>query len=1001
MKTDTLTTQQQLELKKLIEKSLLVPYKRVFLKRRRFLVGNEQLKEENLYQDADASVYAYSFHAQSFLIEQKGKITKVGLYLKRDGTPTVDLTVYLKEDASGTPGNTLTSFVIDKEEVGATYSLIEKVVDVDVSATRYWVYVPSVGSSGASYFWGLDTVAHYPDGWYRNSSGNWPYDTYFRVTYNVFSYSWESAIDIGEYLISVSDIFWNLDTEELNVFRTSNVTLRLRNEDAEFEDDNPDGLMYGRILRHSLVQVKAGYKKPDGTELLLYVFSGVVDDYKYAEGRRVLTVTLLGLNSLLDLYSAEDLPDNQVAGENLGTGDGSTKEFFTDNKGVGKVKTVYVAGVEKAEPTDYSVSQLNDKSNYAKVTFVTAPSSGQSITCDYTYWYQDKSFKFLVEKLLDLARITDREVEEVLFDNFIWNSQSWDTEAEFNACAVKSGIEVLAEGTVRQILSEWLETLTAHFNAGVIKDNISTANDEIKLSTKTVDDPNNICLNRSTSGDFSDSPKAVDGNDGTYAYKWREVLGKEETLVVTLDRPEIIRKLRVYCMNYSPDWGDVTGYFYLDYYDGSWKNHSSFYFTKSGPTCQSTNCWNQTWDGLNYTNVSKLRVRMGGGFLYYNRIYEVQAWRKAWGTGHFRSQEKALGVNSCFGLFFENHLSGSFSYTFKERRYSEGSWGDWIIVSNGNKINLTPGEKIQYDVVLTSNDGNENPTIYDVKTQYIDGGYTWNNKIGSQVIDCSTDLKAFGKLENWVTLNGKEIKFFTQSAPDNGGVPGTWEEEKEISSTNQIMSTCTPGTTRFLKWWSKFRTDDATVRALLNKVKANWATSTFVISLANFTGLTVRSAIEELANMPNYECGFDATGKYFFRSRVATEEVDFVLDWKKNLEKISEVDPGLGEVRNHIEATFGDYTKVMDVKLEGEDRPDSIDKYGFLPLTVYGRNLLANENVNIATGICMRYYGKFDSSGNLISFNLPTPKQRIRCLLMFVPQLDLGDTVEIEHGEFS
>lgn len=77
-----------------------------------------------------------------------------------------------------------------------------------------------------------------------------------------------------------------------------------------------------------------------------------------------------------------DPDDNTVVGANFGTGDGSTKTFAMSRSFGGFVEPVqafvaapqiYVNGVLKASPADYSISN-------GRVTFVTAPPAGAALT---------------------------------------------------------------------------------------------------------------------------------------------------------------------------------------------------------------------------------------------------------------------------------------------------------------------------------------------------------------------------------------------------------------------------------------------------------------------------------------------------------------------------------------------------------------------------------------------------------------------------------------------
>ena len=251
-------------------------------------------------------------------------------------------------------------------------------------------------------------------------------------------------------------------------------------------------------------------------------------------------------------------------------------------------------------------------------------------------------------------------------------------------------------GTIRLKTSSWQETTTADFNAGdgVIKDNIDTANNEIKL-LEIVDSSKNVAKNKQTSGNMINGQYFVDERLDT----WARQEGKQDNYInVILGSNRDIYKIRVVRESIDDYWqADSLRYSKLRYYDGSWHDISG-----------TTICHNKHKDpGSGFTiydntyNVSMTASQIQ--LLFYgiaeSRIWdlaiEIYIYCKEWRTGHFRSQEKSLTSSSLFGKFYESHLPGQ-GYVFKVRRYSGGSWSNWITVTNGNKTNLSAASKVQY-----------------------------------------------------------------------------------------------------------------------------------------------------------------------------------------------------------------------------------------------------------------------------------------------------------------
>jgi hypothetical protein len=118
---------------------------------------------------------------------------------------------------------------------------------------------------------------------------------------------------------------------------------------------------------------------------IVRVFVGSVD------GNLIQIYEQSGLNKPIGILSAESFNLNfdlskvgstVVSGEVVGTGDGSTKEFYLANKPVKEgSEKIYVNEVEQTRDQDYTIDYET-----GKITFATAPASGAEITADYIYY---------------------------------------------------------------------------------------------------------------------------------------------------------------------------------------------------------------------------------------------------------------------------------------------------------------------------------------------------------------------------------------------------------------------------------------------------------------------------------------------------------------------------------------------------------------------------------------------------------------------------------------
>lgn len=109
-----------------------------------------------------------------------------------------------------------------------------------------------------------------------------------------------------------------------------------------------------------------------------------------------------------------DPDDNTVSGAGFGTGDGATKTFSMGRSFGGFVEPVqafvsdpqvFVNGVQKATPADYSISN-------GRVTFVTAPANGAALTWSGQFY---KRVRFMND---------ETEFEQFLKD--LWSSKRVD-----------------------------------------------------------------------------------------------------------------------------------------------------------------------------------------------------------------------------------------------------------------------------------------------------------------------------------------------------------------------------------------------------------------------------------------------------------------------------------------------------------------------------------------------------------------------------------------------
>lgn len=301
-----------------------------------------------------------------------------------------------------------------------------------------------------------------------------------------------SDVEISQYLTENAFSSLNLEYDHIiGDWRLDNTSIRLRNPSRMFSREG--SFWSGYIPEFSKVIIEAGYVDSNGNQHGVKIFNGYIQENGIVDNFDDETVTLniKGGSVLLDMYSAEDLPDNNEEGETLydlnqgewasGTaylkhdlvwyddgevktykalqastgenpataeeyweevysGTPANKEFRTKESTVGSLKVVYDDGERVLPGRDFEISNLNVKDDYALITFNELYEIQGVITADYIHWYTDVTIHFLVEKVLDHASITDRIVQKVEFPTYVTISPEIKDDADFNAGDIENGV---------------------------------------------------------------------------------------------------------------------------------------------------------------------------------------------------------------------------------------------------------------------------------------------------------------------------------------------------------------------------------------------------------------------------------------------------------------------------------------------------------------------------------------------------------------------------------
>lgn len=256
-----------------------------------------------------------------------------------------------------------------------------------------------------------------------------------------------------------------LDTVKKNEFKVSNLTLSLNNRDGKWFPDCTNSVFAADAVAaagyqpyKTLFQVLAGYELEDGTEELLTLFTGLLVDYNLSSTSDHIEYIIIGYEEKLMKADAQ-MASTAFTDEALTPApNGTNRDFYTTSLDVGRVSRVRIDGVVKSEGTHYTLSQLNEYGEGAKITFEVAPGASTSLDASGRKWDTLSKIETLIGKLCDQAGIgsgtTERQIDSVLFPNGVNAYQRINDTAGWEAGSVLTNISTTQ--IANSISSRWI-----------------------------------------------------------------------------------------------------------------------------------------------------------------------------------------------------------------------------------------------------------------------------------------------------------------------------------------------------------------------------------------------------------------------------------------------------------------------------------------------------------------------------------------------------------------
>jgi hypothetical protein len=721
------------------------------------------------------------------------------------------------------------------------------------------------------------------------------YGVYYKRRYWVPStrlFTWEAAwtrIDVAD-LVSVSPITWKLDTDSLNEFKVSNVSIVLDNSYNKWSVFNPYGFfaqdsaspVYGYEPYLTKFQIRAGYELNSGTDELITLFTGVYVDHVEDSENKQIQLEVHGLEELLLNKKAERIATT-VTEENAGSGNNVTTVFNTANSGVGGITEVSVAGIKKIEGSDYTVSQLNSASQTGKVTFAVAPVTG-TIRISYFYWAQNQSFSATVSALLTAGGIDsgNQSVQPVIFSSSVLNAQTYTSQADWDA-GTKTIIDTVTNPN--SIIPDWEDS----------------------------------ALRTATGWDNSISGWSSAGTAG----KW------------TSDGSKLI------CSAPATEFQSGRIYRAMTKVVGSW--HFA-YTMPSNPV------------SFEYSFIATAAARSSG--------YAVSI--SSGGTIFLLKDGSQIGSTSTSASYV--NASGHDIVVTRTNLGRMRVYWDGTKIIDYTDISITSGSYIYiYRGFGAANDLYIDQISVPVDTASI----IWQ----SGVLDAGATPTAWGVLDITKSAGGATIQQYLDTSSDSFGTHDGYVEVTGSTPTSTLR--------RYFKVKVVMTLDLAQMQSPeVFDLTLRWTTSSVLITLSDFAGISVYEAIQKLGQYAIYEFGFTPDEVFFFRSRDTSASV-LTLTQADYVKSLSAFDSGYSRVYGIVRVTYGSITK--EVTDDGAFPTSPIARvsdrrYDFQPDDA----ITIAATADIATGVATKIYA-------IVS----KPRRRGKVKTKFLPQLDLSDVITL------
>ena len=336
---------------------------------------------------------------------------------------------------------------------------------------------------------------------------------------------------------------------------------------------------------------------------------------------------------------------------------------------------------------------------------------------------------------------------------------------------------------------------------------------------------------------------------------------------------------------------------------------------------------------------------------------------------------------------------GRYMHRFRYRitRATDGTFKIWFKnITNESAWVSVIGNTCQDNTYTTSNyqffkmTGYGGNNVYNYQTSPLisTGGGTLSpyGTYLSPEIHTGINFKNWGQLTFQQTLNNGSATFYMRFKDENDANWSAWES---ISNHQNITSTknCAQ-----IKWEAQ---SDSTQNQgpVLSSFVLTWELSGVNIAIVKTKDMSCLDVMKELATLSGYQIGFDSDGKFLFLNRSLNSTPCLTLT-ANDIINIESLDSGLSKLYTSVKVQFGEFSYQVDPFTLEEERPNIIDKYGVKELALSSAFLPA-QNANLARAAAPDIYARACRK-----------KQRVALICKFLPQIELGDILQINYSPF-